>query len=68
MIEKISFNAGRNWEIGEEICSCELLVSSSVLEFEDLSLNTQEAEFNLEFFRWGNFDLNEDWNDDVDSV
>ena len=45
------------------MCSCEFLLSSSVLDFEDLSLNIQDVELNLEFFRLGNFDSNEDWND-----
>ena len=46
--------------------SCGLLLSSSALEFEDLSLNTRDVEWNLDFFRWVNFDSNADWNDEVD--
>ena len=66
-VRKISFNAGRNWETDEEMCSCEFLLSTSALEFKDLSLNTQVVELDLEFFKWVDFDSNKDWNDDVHS-
>ena len=49
------------------MCSCELLFSSSVLEFEDLSLNTQDVDLDLDLFRRGNFYSNEDLHDDVNS-
>ena len=49
--KKISFNVGRNWENDEEMLSCELSLSSSVLEFECLFLKTKEMELNLDLFR-----------------
>ena len=48
------------------MCSCEFLLCVCALEFECLSLNTQDVELNLDFFRQGNSDSNEDLNDDVD--
>ena len=57
-LKELSFNAGANGETDDEMCSCELLISSSVLKFEDLSLNTWDVELNLESFRWVNFDSN----------
>ena len=66
-LEEIFFNAGKNWENDEEMCSCEVLFCASVLDFEVLSINIMTVEFNLEFFRWINFDSNVDWNDKVGS-
>ena len=40
VLKDVSFNAGRNLETDEEVWSCEFLLSSSVLEFEDPSLTT----------------------------
>ena len=42
MLKEVSFNAGRNLETDVDVCSYEFLISISVLEFEDVSLNTQE--------------------------
>ena len=64
-LKELSFNARKNWENDEEMCSCEFLLSSSVLEFEDVSLNTQDVELHLDFFRRVEFDSIKDWNDDV---
>ena len=30
-IEELSFNAGSNWEHDKEMCSCEFLISSSII-------------------------------------
>ena len=40
MLEEISFNKGRNLEIYGDVRSCEFLLFSSLLDFEDLFLNT----------------------------
>ena len=40
-LEELSFNTGRYWENYEEMCSCELLLYSSALELEDLSLKRE---------------------------
>ena len=45
--------------------SCDILLSISVLDFEDLSLNAWEVDLNTDFFRRVNFDSNEDWNDEL---
>ena len=47
------------------MCSCEVFLSRSVLDFEVLSLKIMDVELNLEFFRWVNFDLNADLNEEV---
>ena len=47
------------------MCSYELLLNISALDFERLCLNTQNVELNLEFFRQENFDSNADWNEEV---
>ena len=51
MSEEMSFDTGKNLETDEDMCSCEFLFSSSALEFEDQSLNAQDVQLNLEFFR-----------------
>ena len=64
-LEDLHLNACGSWESDEEICSSEVLLCGSVLNFEVLSLKIMDMELNLEFFRLMNFDSNADWNDEV---
>ena len=39
-LEDLSFNSIRDWKNDKEMCYCELLFCSSMLELEDMRLNT----------------------------